>query len=312
VAPDELRRAQDELKVILDAPRGPETANALAEQIQRQMAEWGDRAERVILQLRPARYPIPEALGGGHELVRQVTRFQNPGKVVKAFLDNLEAVRRWHAQAQTLYQFVVLDGRLPVYQTARQLLDRLARAVQSPDLAAQFDAETLARRDALVKMIADGQVAEAWDRFQTAYEPLRDRFRQVYEDWHTRRAEALAAAQADLHAAGLDAAALNPYCCPGLRWTADSLACGECHAELHELPTHLVAIPALTRQQLVREQAQPVRHAEAGGKRVVSVPLAAVLGGREIEDEAGRDAALDALRQTIDDALQDADVVRLA
>ena len=51
VTPEELRRAQDELKVIFDAPRREETANALAGQIGEEMKRWDDRAERVVLQL---------------------------------------------------------------------------------------------------------------------------------------------------------------------------------------------------------------------------------------------------------------------
>ena len=58
ITPDELRRAQDELKLVFDAPRREETANVLAEQIVKEMEDWNGRAERVVLQLRPAGYPI--------------------------------------------------------------------------------------------------------------------------------------------------------------------------------------------------------------------------------------------------------------
>jgi hypothetical protein len=97
ITPNELQRAQDELKLIFEAPRREETANVLAAQIAAEMHEWNGRAEWVVLQLRPAGYPIPAAVLDSTELAPRVTRHANPGKVVKAFLAALDAVRAWRA-----------------------------------------------------------------------------------------------------------------------------------------------------------------------------------------------------------------------
>ncbi|HIQ04672.1 MAG TPA: BREX system P-loop protein BrxC, partial [Anaerolineae bacterium] len=141
VTPDELRKAQDELKVIFDAPRREETANTLAEQIRSEMEEWNKRADRVVLQLRSAEYPVPEALQRGQALFFRVTRFANPSKVVKAFLENLDEVRAWHAEVQILYAFI-RDKKLPIFERGRRLLEEIRRAEGIPG------AEPLAEEDA--------------------------------------------------------------------------------------------------------------------------------------------------------------------
>jgi hypothetical protein len=311
VEPGELRRAQSELRVLFDKLPKEETANVIAGQIREALSEWDSRTERLILQLRPAGYPVPEALTTAHELVGQVTRFGNPGQVVKAFLEHLGAIETWHQRADVLHRFVVLDKQLPIFERAKRLTALVDRAGEVPDAAQQLGEQAFEWRDSLIQMIEVGQVAEEWDAFQAIHTRLRAQFQRAYEALHAERAKALEAARSRLEAAGSSAAVLSPYGCPGLRWANDGLACGECRAALHELPTHLVAIPTVAQQQIVREQQTRLQAEERGGQKVVNLSLAQVLGGRRIGDETDRDGALDDLKQAIDDALQDGDVVTL-
>ncbi|MBN1139862.1 MAG: hypothetical protein JXM73_25040, partial [Anaerolineae bacterium] len=122
---------------------------------------------------------------------------------------------------------------------------------------------------------------------------------------------ALEKARAELEEAGVSAAVLAPYGCRGLQWTAGELVCEACRAGLHELPTHLVAIPTVARQQIVREQQARIDHADSTGQKVVYLSLAAVLGGKQIADDTERDEALVKLKQAIDEALDKGDVVAL-
>ena len=311
VEPGELRKAQSELRVLFGTLPKEETANAIAGQIREALSEWAGRTERLVLQLRPAGYPVPEPLTGAHELVRQVTRFSNPGQVVKAFLENLAEIQAWHGRAQVLHKFVVLDKQLPIFERAKRLAGLVDRAREVPEAAEQMGEQAFEWRDSLVGMIEAGQVAEGWDQFQAIHNPLRAQFQRAYEALHEERAGALRAARARLEAAGTSAAVLTPYGCPDLRWANDGLACGECQAALHELPTQIVAIPVSADQAIVREQQTRLKRKDAKGQEIVNLSLTALLGGRQIADEAARDLAVGDLKEAIDDALQDGNIVEL-
>ncbi len=240
-----------------------------------------------------------------------MTRSSNPGQVVKAFLENLAAIQAWHQRAQALHKFVVLDKQLPIFERARRLAAAVNRAREVPEAAEQLGAQAFEWREGLVDMISTGKVAEKWDQFQAIHTPLKAQFQRAYEALHTQRAEALEGARAKLEGAEVSAVVLRPYGCPGLGWATDGLGCGECGAALHELPTQIVAIPSLARQQLVREQEARLKTRQDDGRTAVNVPLSTVLGGREISDATDRDRALGDLKQVIDEALQDADFVTL-
>jgi len=206
---------------------------------------------------------------------------------------------------------VVLDKRLPIYHRARRLVELIDRACQVPDVADRFDEQALQWWGDLVEMMADGHVAEERDRFHAAFAPLQTRFKQVYGALHTERDKVLEAARSELKAEGLSTTVLSPYNCSSLCWAPDGLACGECYVTLHELPTHLIAIPSVTQRQIVRERKLRLKGSDAQGRQVTQISLNSVLGGREIADRGERDAALADLKQAIDDALSDGGVVTL-
>lgn len=309
VAPDELRRAQDELKVIFDTPRREETANALAEQIREEMERWNGRAERVVLQLRPAGYPIPEPLQRSQDLHFRVTRFVNPGKVVKAFLENLEEARTWHAEVQALYRFI-RDKRLPAFQRARRLLEQIERAEGIPgtDPLAQEDA--LHRRERLAELVASGQAAHEWENFTAALIPLQERFREVYTALHQQRDEATTRARERLEAAGVPVKNnLLPYECRGLEWDEDGLHCAYCRASLKELPLQAAALPNLIRE--LRERYEASVDYEDEVPKVRRLRVAEVVPKRRIENEADLNEALGALREAVTKALDEVEAVEL-
>jgi len=308
VMPDELRQAQDELKVIFDAPRREETANALAEQIKEEMKRWRDRTERVVLQLRPAGYPIPETLKRSGDLTNRVTRFRNPGKIVQAFLANLDEARTWHTEAQALYEFI-RDKKLPVFRRARGLLEEIERAkgIAGTDPLTQDDAQGW--RETLRTLVDNGQAAHEWDRFMAAYTPLRERHRGVYQTLHQQRDDAAAQARQELEAAGVPTNALLAYECQGLKWTEDGLGCERCSAPLKELYLQAIAVPNLARELRERLEVE-ARYGEEGPK-VKRLRVAEVVPKRWIKNEAELDKTLSELRRVIQKALDEADTVEL-
>ena len=308
VTPDELRRTQDELKVIFDAPRREETANVLAEQITEEMGRWRDRTERVVLQLRPAGYPIPETLERSGDLANRVTRFRNPGKIVKAFLANLDEVRTWHAEAQALYQFI-RDKKLPVFERARGLLEEIRRAegIGGTEPLAQDDAQGW--RETLRTLVDNGQATHEWDRFMAAYTPLRERYRGVYQTMHQQRDDTVAQARQGLEAVAVSTNALFVYECQGLKWAEDGLGCERCSAPLKELYLQAVAVPNLVRS--LREQYEAKLKYSEKEPKVKRLRVAEVVPKRRIENKTELDEALGALRGAVTEALNEVEMVEL-
>jgi len=308
VTPDELRRTQDELKVIFDAPRREETANVLAEQIGEEMGRWRDRTERVVLQLRPAGYPIPEALERSGDLANRVTRFRNPGKIVKAFLENLDEVRTWHAEAQALYEFI-RDKKLPVFERARGMLEEIQRAEGIAGTEPLTEKDAQGWKEMLQTLVDSGQAAHDWDRFMAAYTPLRERYRGVYQTLHQQRDEAVAQARQELETAGVPTNALLVYECQGLKWTEDGLGCERCSAPLKELYLQAVAVPNLVRQLRERLEAETGYGDEV--PKVRRLRVSQVVPKLRIENEAELEEALTALRSAVTEALGEANAVEL-
>ncbi len=308
VAPNELRQAQGELKVIFDAPRREETANALAAQIREDMKQWNDRAERVALQLRPAGYPIPEAVQRSQDLHRRVTRFVRPGKVVKAFLENVDEVRTWHAEVQALYQFI-REKRLPIFRRAQALLGEIELAEGVPGTEPLTEKDAQGWRERLAAVVAAGRAAHQWEEFTTTLTPLRDRFRKVYTVVHQQRDEKVTQAREGLESANVPVQPLFTYECQGLKWAAEDLKCAQCSAPLKELYLQAIALPNLVRELRDRYETELEYGEEAPSIRRVRV--AQVVPKPRIENEADLDEALDALRGKVIEALHEVEVVEL-
>jgi len=308
VTPDELRRTQDELKLIFDAPRREETANVLAEQIKEEMERWNGRAERVALQLRPAGYPIPEALQKSQDLCFRVTRFANPGKVVKAFLENLDQVRAWHAEVQTLYAFI-RDKKLPVFERGRKLLEEIQRAEGIPGAESLAEEDANGWRETLEGLITDGRAAHEWDRFMAAYTPLRERFRQVYRQLHERRSEVHSQEVAALEADGIAVDELDRYGCQRLDWDEEGLRCHGCGTSLETLDLHIRLIPPEVER--IRQRIREGKKRYEGDAKIKHIRVAHVVPKRRIEKEAELDEALGALREAVTEALAEGNTVML-
>ncbi len=315
VLPAELRRAQDELKVIFDTPQREETANVLAAQITEALEAWRERARRVMYQLQPAGYPIPTILTQTDELYRQVTNFRNnPGKVVKAFLAHLETVRAWHAEAQALYQFVVQQRRLPEYQRARRLLKEIAGGAGVPGTEPLLQAEDAKRwRARLQELMDTGQVPHAWDAFREAYTRLHERYQEVYAALHAAYLAAVQEGREALEAADVP---LQQYTsshkCTGLTWDDEGIQCQHCQGTLEVLYLRTQTIPREV--QVIREQYESSTRYQDGDRhkpRLKRLRVADVVPQRRITGAEELDAALDALRQAVSDALGDADAVEI-
>ena len=308
VTADELRRAQDELKQIFDTPRREETANALAEQIKQEIETWRNRIERVLLQLRPAGYPIPAALAGSSDLGKRVSTFRNPGKIVKAFLEHLEEVRAWHAEARTLYDFIY-DKKLPVFERACQLLKETQRAEGIPGVEPLAKDDAQGWRKTLETIAEGGRAAHEWNQFKAAYTPLRDRYRSVYKTLHQERDDVATQARQQLESARVQAQVLFPYECQGLQWGEDGLSCERCSAPLKELYLQTVAIPNLARE--MRERLESNIEYGDDSPKVKRLRVAQVVPKPRIENEDDLNEALAALRGAIREALGEVEAVEL-
>lgn len=317
VTPDVLRQVQDELKILFDAPQREETANALAEQIQEQLKLWADRADRLMIELRAAGYPIPTVIADTGTLTRQITTHaRNPGKLVKQFQAHLPEVRAWHAEVQALYTFVVREHRLPVCQQARALLQAVARAEGVPGAEPLSDAEARQWRGQLAALLDAGQAHHAWEACTGALEPLRARYRQVYADLHARRDAAVTQARADLDAAAIPLdRTLTRYECPGLAWEADDLQCAHCHAPLGSLHDQVGAAAHAARE--LRAHYHPVTPPPDSDEtptrpRVRYLRVADAAPKTRLTNETDLQELLTALAAAINTALTDADAVEIS
>lgn len=308
VEADQLRRAQDELKVIFDAVRREETANALAEQIREEMKRWHEHAERVMIELRPAGYPIPETVQASQDLHFRVTRFANPGKIVNMFLENLEEVRAWHSEVQTLHGFI-RNKRLPLFQRAQNLLDEIDRATGVPGTEPLAEEDARQWRERLTRLATSGQAAHKWSEFTSASTPLQERFQTVYRSLHTERDQVVSGAKERLQQVGAPANSLLAYECQDLSWAEDGLHCARCNAPLKELYLQTVALPNLVREFQERYETQTQYGKD--GPRVKRLRVAQVVPKSRIENDDELSEALAVLRRAVTEALVEADAVEL-
>jgi hypothetical protein len=270
---------------------------------------WDERAERVVLQLRPAGYPIPDVLQGGGDLRQQITRFRNPGKIVKTFLARVDDVRAWHQEAHRLYDFV-RNKRHQVFERGRKLAEEIQRAEGVPGVEALAEADAQDWLATLTELAGNGQAAQQWEPFQAAYTPLRQRYRQVYEALHEKRDAAVAAAVQQLQAVGAPDHRFRPYQCGGLNLGDDGISCQRCHAALRELPLQVAALPNLVREE--RERYETATRYDGGdGPKIKRLRVAEIVPKRRIEQQQDIEEALEALGQAIGDALTEADAVEL-
>ncbi len=313
ISPDELRQAQDELKLIFEATRREETANVLAEQISQEMNEWDGRAERIVLQLRPAGYPIPAALANGTELVHRVTRHPNPGKIVKAFLTALDEVRGWHAETATLHEFI-RKKRLPLFQQATYLLAEIARSEGLPGTEPLAADAARGWRQTLSTLAANGRAAHEWEGFTAAFVPLTERYRQVYAGLHAERDRVRIESFNSLEVAGVSTQSFAKRypACSGLVWADDGLKCKGCDVSLQVLYLQTNAIPAEAKSLAEKQKPYLTPKPDTGKKMPVKpVRVLQALPNHRIENTAELEQGLSALRKAVTDALSEADAVEL-
>lgn len=316
LAPDELRRAQGELKLIFEATQREETANVLAEQIAEELKEWDGHAERVVLQLRPAGYPIPPSLTDSTDLVQRVTRHANPSKIVKVFLAELDAVRAWHAETATLYEFT-RKKRLPIYQQGTRLLAEITRGEGLPGTETLAADDARGWREALSALVANGRAAHDWDRFTASFVPLGERYRQVYSVVHAERDRLAAEVQARLQREGIGLETLARYGCSGLKWTEGEIKCAQCDLSLRELDLQITALPGEERRlrDQPRETYRPETDTGPKRPRVRYLKVREVLAQKQttprITSEAELDAALSIVRTEAAQALSEEYAVEL-
>jgi hypothetical protein len=274
------------------------------------MEEWDSRVERVVLQLRPVGYRVPEVLEQSKKLYRQVTRFANPSKVVKAFLEHVEEVREWKDEARVLYDFVKIDKRLPDFQRAKRLLAEVKAAEDVPGAEGLKQEDAQRWREQLSDLIESGRVAHEWEAFEAAITPLRERFRQVYAKLHARREEIYQKEAGALRDKGIAADDLSRYTCHGMSWDRDRFQCESCETDLDTLDLHIRLIPA--EAERIRKRVRDRKEGPyAPEENVAYIHVAKTVPSSRIVTEADLNTALDVLRRAVTKALSEADAVEL-
>jgi hypothetical protein len=304
VTPAQLRRAQEELKVIFDAPQREETANVLAEQIMNQMETWYDHADRLMMQLQGAGYPIPSVIQKSRDLYQAISSHQhNPGKVVKQFLAHLDEIRAWHAEAQVLYRFVLQEKRLPRYTQARQLLNAVAQAESTPGTELLYDEEAARWRTQLQTWVETGTVHHHTEAFIEYLNLLRDRYQEVYGALHARRAEAVTEGYAELEAHDIPKDQhLARFTCADLHWDDKGLHCAHCHMSLGHIYDQVGTVANVVQEIIGTYRPKPKK------KGICRLQVAQILPQRRFSDVQALDAALRVLHDAVAQILAEDDV----
>ena len=302
----ERKQAQDALDVMFSRSKTQDTASALSGYIHEDLSVLDSRVERLALQLGQVEYPLPASFKQAHEIIHKITSHNRPNKVVRLFLDQLDMIRQLHTDAETLYDFVEKDKRLPQVRQARALLKAweetrqvmAAKDLQTPEITAQ--AQTLQMG------LREGVAGESWSAFERAHETVLKQYQVVYTRLHKERSDLCQRLLKELTGEGLDTTYLRSYACDGLAFDPAQLICKACAKSLPLVAEQLISLPSIVKN--IREAAKPL----TGSKRkVAKINVGDVLAGREIENANQLKEALKVVEKKALDVLKDSDAVEL-
>jgi hypothetical protein len=302
----ERQQAQNTLYVMFERSKTQDTASALSEYINNDLEDLNRRVERLALQLRQVEYPLPISFNQARELIHKITSHSRPNKVVRLFLDQVDAIRQLHTDAEMLYDFVEKDKRLPQYSQAKTLLKAWEDTRQVMTAQQLYGAEVTALAQMLRTGLQEGAAGEGWSAFEQTHEALLKQFQAVYANLHTQREELFQRLSGELVSEGLETIYLQAYTCDVLAFDTAQMTCKTCNKSLALMAEQLISMPA--RAKGIREAAKPL----TGSKRkVIKINVGDVLAGREIEDADQLKDALKVVEKKVLDVLKDSDAVEL-
>ncbi|NCO46067.1 MAG: hypothetical protein GW890_06485, partial [Vibrio sp.] len=241
-----------------------------------------------------------------HEVIHKITSHNQPNKVVRLFLDQLNMIRQLHTDAETLYDFVGKDKRLPQVRQARALLkawEETCQVMAAKDLHTE---EWTKHAQTLQMGLREGVAGENWNSFEQAAEALLKAYQTVYAKLHAQREELFQRLNGELVAERLETVYLQAYTCEKLAFDPTQMTCKNCGKSLALIAEQLIAIPA--RAKGIREAAKQLTSSK---RKIAKVNVGDVLAGREIENEKQLKEALKVVEKKALDALKDSDAVEL-
>jgi len=307
----ERQQAQAKLFAMFGRANTQDTAAVLAEHITADVKTLGDRVDRLALQLRQEEYPLPPSFKQARDVVSRVTSQTRPNKVVRLFLDTHATLQQLHADAEALYRFVELDKRLPLYRRARALLHAYEATHHVYSAAALREPTVVTQAEAVQAGLKGGAVGEAWPPFEKAYQSLLNGFKATYDEVHRQRDELYARLRTELEAEGLQVEHFRTYECGGLAFDVDRVNCAACGQSFNLLAEQLLSMPVAAKRLRETQRQARASQTDKPPRKVKQVSVSTLLAGKEIEDEAGLDKALNIVKDAALKALNDSDAIEL-
>jgi hypothetical protein len=302
----ERKQAQDALYVMFARSKTQDTASALSEYIHEDLTQLNARVERLALQLNQVDYPLPASFKQAREMIYKINSHNRPNKVVGLFLDQTDAIRQLHADAETLYDFVEKDKRLPQYRQAKILLRAWEDSRQVMAAQKLHTARVITLAETLRTGLQEGIAGASWNAFEQAHEGLLKEYQSVYVNLHEEREELFQRLSGELISEGLETVYLQAYTCETLAFDPTQMTCKTCNTSLALVAEQLISMPA--RAKGIREAAKPL----TGSKRkVTKINVSDLLAGREIESAEQLQGALKVVEKKALDALKDSDAIEL-
>ena len=311
VSLSERQEAQSKLFALFQRASMKDTPASLMAYVQEDLGNLQSRVERLALQLRQEQYPLPASFLSVRDTLLNVTSHTKPNKVVRAFLNQHEAIKELKTNVDTLHQFVEFDKRLPAFRQARTLLEAYRKAHQVYGATTLRADKAISNAEALQAGFQDGIAQPAqWQPFIRAYDALLKSYQQAYETLHQERDQKYQQIIADLETEGISTAGLGKYACSDLKFVPETCICATCGNLYSLLDEQLLGMPAAAKR--LREFHREKLEIEKGIQRkVAKVHISSLLAGKQIENEAQLDEALGTIKTAAKKKLQDNDAVEL-
>jgi hypothetical protein len=278
----------------------------LSEYIHADLGALNAQVERLALQLGQVEYPQPESFKQARDVIHKIASHNRPNKVVRLFLDQVEALKQLHSDAALLYDFVEKDKRLPRYKQFRALLRAWEDTRQVMNASALHTPELIAHAQTMQMGLREGVAGENWRAFEKAAEALLKQYQAAYEKLHNERDELFQRLNGELTAEGMDTTYLRSYSCDGLSFDQAQMLCKTCAKNLPLVAEQLISLPSFAKN--MREAG---RKDKPSKRKVARVNVGDVLAGREIENEKQLKEALKIVEKKALDVLRDSDAVEL-
>jgi len=280
--------------------REPDTVNIMGAALEEELVELkAQNAEQRIL-AQEGDLPVKPILQEGQEAMEEILEYPQPDRRLKTFLQHTSLVRKLKDYQDRLQGFIDA-GRPAQFRQAR----RLQHAVEQGQRVAPTleDDEVQGWLEEMQAIEEHQEILEKWATYYQNMQPLLQRYQAAYEELHQARHEAYVEVKAELEELGVPADSLNDRLCEGpVGWTLDGLTCTTCGTGLETLYYQIQSAPE-EKSRLVRQHTPPPDD-EGDELEFAILRLYDVIQTRDISSVEELDAAIDELRQAVQEALE--------